>query len=95
MHQMENLLVQCKVQEKIPKPHIDFFLRGIDAAKSNMADQTVQFNYSITQTPTQAPVIERQAQPVSTKVIPIERKKNTKENHLGLVVVVDVEKDNS
>lgn len=89
MHQLENLLVQCKTQQKVPKPHIDFFLRGIDAAKSIMAGQTVTFDYNITQTP----VAEPPTQSAPAQVIPIAKEKKNKENRIGLVVVVDDEKD--
>jgi CheY-like chemotaxis protein/HPt (histidine-containing phosphotransfer) domain-containing protein len=89
MHQLENLLVQCKSQQRIPKTHIDFFLRGIDAAKSIMAGQTVSFNYTISETP----AVNNTETSKEAKVIPIQNNRKTKENRLGLVVVVDDEQD--
>lgn len=46
-HELESILMQFKTAEALPKNHISFFLRGIDAAKSILHGQTVDFNYEV------------------------------------------------
>lgn len=51
MHQLENLLTTCKEKKTIPKTHVDFFLRGIDAARNIFEGKDVKFDYTIAVTP--------------------------------------------
>ncbi|MFM8315660.1 MAG: response regulator, partial [Deltaproteobacteria bacterium] len=99
MHQLENQLVQCKALQKIPKPQIDLFLRGIDAAREIMAGREVKFDYNPSaeapreaspskSTPTEVVGLKTEAQ-----VIPIEKNKKNNGDSLGTVLVIDDEKD--
>ncbi|AGH94531.1 chemotaxis protein CheW [Pseudobdellovibrio exovorus] len=46
-HELESILMQFKEASALPKEHINFFLRGIDAAKSILDGNTISFDYAI------------------------------------------------
>lgn len=50
-HGLENILMQFKTATSIPRPYIDFFLRGIDAARSLLDGKEVQFSFEVETAP--------------------------------------------
>lgn len=46
-HELESILMQFKEASALPKEHINFFLRGIDAAKSILDGNTISFDYNV------------------------------------------------
>lgn len=64
-HELETLLMGFKAQEQIPKPYIDLFLRGIDAARTLLDGQPIEFDYSPKTETT--PMNESSSQPSNTE----------------------------
>lgn len=54
-HELESILMKNKSADSLPKNHISFFLRGIDAAKNILDGEVVNFNYEI---PSEAPSLK-------------------------------------
>lgn len=54
-HELENILMGFKDASAIPKPHINLFLRGVDAARSLLAGKSVEFSFELTQVAPLAP----------------------------------------
>ena len=46
-HELESLFMRFKDADSLPKPYISLFLRGIDASRSILNGQTIQFDYSV------------------------------------------------
>ncbi len=46
-HQLENILMPFKDKSSMPKSYISFFLRGIDAARSILNNEKINFDFSI------------------------------------------------
>lgn len=46
-HELESILMRFKTADEIPKAHISFFLRGIDAARSILDNEEVNFSYEV------------------------------------------------
>jgi two-component system chemotaxis sensor kinase CheA len=47
VHELETIFMKFKEASSIPKAYIDFFLRGIDGAKTLLLGGEIQFDYSI------------------------------------------------
>lgn len=79
MHQLENIFTEQKKNEFLEKGLIDLFLRGLDATRSLLKGQSIEFDYSISKQSDTAPV------PDSPIVEP------KKVDYLGKILVVDDE----
>lgn len=80
-HYLENLLEKCKESGQMEKAYVDYFLRGVDAARSLLHGDAVDFDYTDPGERTSAsssPVRPVIASPVKSK---------------GLVYIVDDEED--
>ena len=51
VHELETIFMQFKEASCIPKEYIDFFLRGIDAARTLLMGGEVRFDYTIPKAP--------------------------------------------
>lgn len=50
-HELESILMRFKDLSEIPKEYVDLFLRGIDGARTILADQELKFDYSVAAAP--------------------------------------------
>lgn len=50
MHQLENIFTEQKAKSSLAKPYIEFFLKGVDAARGILEGKQVSFEYQIKQT---------------------------------------------
>ena len=46
-HELENVLMQFETADNIPKSYVNLFLRGIDAARSLLCNETIDFKVSV------------------------------------------------
>lgn len=46
-HELENILMQFKGADSLPKEYIGLFLRGVDATRSILNGETVNFNFDV------------------------------------------------
>jgi two-component system, chemotaxis family, sensor kinase CheA len=44
-HELETILMGFKEETAMPKPYVDYFLKGIDGARQILDGQTIDFNY--------------------------------------------------
>ena len=54
-HELESILMQFKDLSEIPTEYVDLFLRGIDGARTILAEQPLKFDYSVSASPALAP----------------------------------------
>ena len=63
VHELESIFMNFKEKTEIPSGHIHFFLRGIDAARSILEGQEIQFSYQVETKATQSNTEPSQASP--------------------------------
>ncbi len=78
-HGLENILVEFKDKNSIPKKHISFFLRGIDGARALLDGQEINFDFNISDD-----VTEASASSSPTKILVIENITELKEGEQAL-----------
>lgn len=86
MHNLENILTKAQEKSVLSKEQIDFFLRGVDAAREVLSGQEISFDYNIAE---QASAVhEEVVAETETRV-----KRLDKAEVIGKVFLVDDEPD--
>ncbi len=88
MHAVENILSGLKAKQSFTKDEINFFLNGIDAARTLLSGQEVNFDYEILNAPLAAKVEKTDVPPVAPQQI-----QQPKIKSAGRAILVDDEPD--
>jgi len=91
MHQLENIFTQFKSKSKVEKFEMDFFLRGVDAARKILQGQKISFDYDLVKsTPTPATPKPEQNEKIAPNSTPHIEINDTKKLR-GTVMLIDDE----